>query len=267
MRRVKNAMRVAVMLAASICISGCNVNASNVSEKVKSVSGWQTIKPSSTIVTRTFKVGTFAEFKVSGGFNVTYNIATNSQGTVAVEMPSNYEEYISVKISDNQLKICKINCDKKDLELNKVKVTITAPACREINLSGAVNVKMVGEYSISTPLEADISGASNLSFCELKCNGMDMEVSGASGVKIVNARITSTAEIECSGASNVKINEGKFDTLEADASGASSIKGDNIVATLIDMEASGASSVKMNGRAQQVKKSSSGASSVKFEEK
>lgn len=262
---IKNTLRLAIMLAASICLGGCSVNASSVSDMVKSASGLQTIKPSSTMVTRTFNVGTFAEFKVCGGFNVTYNVAANSSGKVTVEMPSNYEEYISVKNSDNELKIIKINCGNKNLEMNKVKVTISSPACREIDLSGAVNVKMVGEYALSSSLEAEISGASNLTIGDLRCAGMDMEISGASGVKLANANVSSVADIECSGASNVKINGGKFDTLKADASGASSIKGDNIKANLIDMEASGASNVKINGQARQVNKSASGASSTKFE--
>lgn len=262
---IKNTLHLTLLLAASICLGGCNVNASNLSDMVKSASGSQTVKPSSTMVTRTFNVGTFAEFKVCGGFNVTYNVAENSSGKVTVEMPSNYEEYISVKNTDKELKIIKINCGNKNLEMNKVKVTIFAPACREIDLSGAVTVKIVGKYALSSSLEAEISGASNLSISDLRCVGMDMEVSGASGVKIANANITSVADIECSGASNVKISGGKFDTMKADASGASSIKGDNIKANLIDMEASGASNVKINGQARQVNKSASGASSVKFE--
>lgn len=255
-------------ILAGIGTAGCNANASTIAEAAKSTGGWKTIKPSGTTVTRNFNAGQFNECKVCGGFNVTYTASSQGTGNVTVEMPENYEEYISVKSSGGELKIKTQNLDRKNLEMKYVKVSVSAPACKEIDLSGAVTMDITGNYNLGSGLECEVSGASNLTISELKCNGLDIEASGASGVKIGNAKVTSVAELESSGASGIKITgTAKFDTLKAVASGASSIKADNVDATYIEMEASGASNVKIQGRAQKVKKSSSGASSVKFEVK
>lgn len=265
-KRMKKAIWIAVALIAGAMTSGCNANASSISKVVTSAGEWKTIKPSSTTVTRTFNVGKFSECEISGGYNVTYKVSSGDSGTVTVEMPSNYEEYIFVKNIGGELKIKTQNLDKKSLEMKDVTVTISAPACRSIDISGAVTMKTIGDYVFSKDLNAEVSGASNLSITNLKCSGLEIEASGASGVKITNAQVTSVSDLECSGASNIKITGNcKFDTLKADASGASSIKADNVNATYIDMEASGASSVTIKGRAQKVQKSSSGASNVKFE--
>lgn len=266
--RIKNkTIYLVLALLGGTVMAGCNANASTIAEAAKSTGGWKTIKPSGTTVTRNFNTGQFDECKVCGGFNVNYTVSSQASGNIRVEMPENYEEYISVENSGGELKIKTQNLEKKNLEMKYVKVNISAPACREIDLSGAVTMNITGNYALNSGFECDVSGASNMTISDLKCNGLDIEASGASGVKIGNANVTSVAELECSGASSIKISGGKFDTLKADASGASSIKADNVDATYIEMEASGASNVKIQGRAGKVKKSSSGASSVKFEVK
>lgn len=270
--KIKATFFTLLVLILGLNLTGCRATANKIMQWGEDAESWMTLEPSKTLISKDFKFGKFAKVEISNGFHVEYIVdssGTSDKLTVHIEMPSNYAEYIRVNENDDKLEIKTHGLDKirKDLDYKIIKVTLKAPALHEIDLSGASIMNVSNSYILDDDLEIDISGASKLTVADLKCKSLDIDVSGASEVHLSEVISSSATYLECSGASNLKIREGKFDTLKAHASGASSINADNVNANMIDMEASGASSVGMSGQAQQIKKSSSGASSVNFDER
>lgn len=275
--------------AAILCpMTGCIADSSMIANAAKTgVFGKNVIKPSGQTIKRPYKVGSFSKLEISNGFKVTYKVGASATPVVDVTMPSNYEKYISVRNVSGKLDIETKDLGNKQLDTKNVVITIKAPACSSVDLSGAValtvdsgfnagkklgldlsggsSVSFNGALNVAGAFDAEFSGASSVSIPSLDCAWISIESSGASSVNISKAKVTNDARLDVSGASKISITDlSSVRRIEADASGASSIKIDNVKAQSIEAEASGASKINMAGKCGDVKKSESGASKVNF---
>ncbi len=104
-----------------------------------------------------------------------------------------------------------------------------------------------------------VSGASKVNAVNIKNDSFNLDVSGASKVKLQGE--TTNLDAEASGASKVEADNLKAVKVNAHASGASKVL---VFATdSIDADASGASGITFSGNPKTVRKNASGASSVK----
>jgi hypothetical protein len=105
----------------------------------------------------------------------------------------------------------------------------------------------------------DVSGASTGTLTNVKNETLSLDASGASKIKIDGA--AKELIVDLSGASRLDAENLKAENVTVDASGASSAT----VVALNDLnaDASGASTIRYTGEPKNVKKNSSGASSVK----
>lgn len=268
----------------SCSLSGCIV------ERAKATAfGKHSIKPSDQIINRTYDIGNFSKLDISNGFKVNYIIEDSETPVVDITMPINYEGFVSVSNITSTLDISTKD-PKKQIDTRKIIITVKAPACMAITLSGAVDLTVEGDFNpanklemdicgactatfvgslrISGALDTEISGASSLTVSSLECDWTSIEASGGSSVNIPKVRINNDARLDASGASKIYISDiSSVRRIEADASGASSIEISDMKAGAVMAEASGASDIKMVGDCRDFKKSESGASTVNFKAK
>ncbi|AFK03537.1 hypothetical protein Emtol_2401 [Emticicia oligotrophica DSM 17448] len=137
----------------------------------------------------------------------------------------------------------------------EVYVNITMPKLSGVEFSGASKSTVTGFSNDKMSIE--ISGASVANF-SINAAALNLDCSGASSLKVVGNGQTLNADV--SGASNINLFDFKTTTANIEASGASDVK--IFVTGKLMADASGASSIRYKGAAS-VKSSTSGAGSVK----
>lgn len=196
---------------------------------------WGKIQGSGVSKTESREISDFESLDISGALNV--EVTAGSTYQVEVTADDNLLEFIKTEVKGNQLKVYS---NKSFSAKTKVSVKISMP---EIN-------------------GLDVSGASNVDLTEVKSENFDLNVSGASKVKISGESLTVDADV--SGASRIDAENFKAKTVRAEASGASN--GTFSVVEKLVAEASGAANIRYVGEPQEVSKNSSGAGSVKKKE-
>jgi len=211
------------------------------------------VRGSGHIITQNRTVSGFNNIDVSGAIDV--YVKQDSTTSVKVEADDNILEYIEVHTEGSTLAIY----TEGNIRLrpsDKIKVYISNPQYKEIQISGASSVRSENEITSPDVLHLGLSGASE-GRLELNAPKISVNLTGASNANIKGK--TKDFEGGASGASEIRGFDLLSENADVDASGASSIE---IYASVkISGEASGASSVNYKGNAQ-VNVEKSGASSV-----
>ncbi len=211
------------------------------------------VRGSGNIKTENRTASGFNSIDVSGDIDV--YVKQDSVASVKVEADDNILEYIEVHTEGSTLEIYTENGIRLRPS-NKIKVYISNPQYKEIQVSGASSVRCENEITSTDALEVSLSGASD-GRLELNAPKVSVSLTGASNASIKGK--TKDFEGSASGASRISGFDLLSENANVDASGASHIE---IFASVkIDGQASGASSINYKGNAQSnVEKS--GASSV-----
>lgn len=139
-----------------------------------------------------------------------------------------------------------------------LKAEVYMPEMESLEMSGVSKLYSEDEFKVSD-FEAEISGASEIYNLALKGNEAEIEISGASDVKLntnikecrISVSGSSYAEVlgnfsdlraQCSGASSL-VMEGEAKDAKCKCSGTSSIKAGKLNAEVMDAQASGASKI------------------------
>ncbi len=190
-------------------------------------------RDSSPVTKETRNLSPFSKIEASG----TGDLEITCQQAQSVQVSTNQKSMKKVltQVDGDTLKISLAN----NTSPTTLHYVITMPALTDIEVSGALNVK-IGALK-QDDLKLTLSGASNLSVAgEAKL--VEMEASGASRLK-ADKLITRKCDVSLSGASVARIYASEF--VKADASGASNI-------TIL-------------GPAKEIKKTQSGASVIEVE--
>ncbi len=165
---------------------------------------------------------------------------------------------IKVEVKNGVLYIGWENKDRKlRIGNNKLKAYISFKKIDKLNVSGACDVKIVGELT-ADDLKVNLSGASDLEG-KITARNLKIDMSGASDVKING--VASNLKLDLSGACSFKGFDFAANNCIVDASGASDIK--LTVNEELTVDVSGASDVAYKGTGSVTKVKSSGSSSVK----
>lgn len=211
------------------------------------------VRGSGNIVTENRSESGFNNIDVSGAIDV--YIKQDSATSVKVEADDNILEYIQVHTDGSTLEIYTENGIRLRPS-HKIKVYVSNPQYKEIQVSGASSIRCENEISSFDDLNIDLSGASE-GRLELNAPKVSVNLTGASNASIRGK--TKDFEGSASGASEIRGFDLLSENAEVDASGASHIE---IFASVkIEGQSSGASSVNYKGNAQS-SVSKSGASSV-----
>jgi Putative auto-transporter adhesin, head GIN domain len=206
--------------------------------------------------TKNFDVSNFNRLDIGSAFNIN---VTKGPFKVSVKGKEDDIKDVEAKVDNGELSIR--YKDKKSWSMwnnhETVYLTISMPSLRAVDFSGATTSKIAG--FTSKQLSIDLSGASKATF-DISADVVDVECSGASD--LILRGDADQLKVDLSGASELKASEFKVSEAVIEASGASDARVN--VSNKIVANASGASDIKFKGTATNVKKSSSGASSVKY---
>ncbi|MDQ3798178.1 MAG: DUF2807 domain-containing protein [Acidobacteriota bacterium] len=190
------------------------------------------VKGSGNIQIQKREVSDFSSVETGGAINV--DIVAQRDFSVEVEADDNLLERIRTEVRGDTLKIY---TEGSISTRNPIRVRIAMPQIESL----------------------DISGASNGTLTNVKNESLTIDASGASKIRIDGE--TGDLNVDLSGASRLDAENLRAENVTVEASGASSA----IVAALNDLraEASGASNIRYTGEPRNVKKNTSGASSVR----
>lgn len=174
----------------------------------------------------------FTSVKTGGA--ITVDVIAQKDFDVEVEADDNLLQYVKTEIKGDTLKIY---TEGNISTRNQMRVRISMPQIESL----------------------DISGASNANLTDVRNETLQLDASGASKIK-VNGE-TRELIVDLSGASRLDAESLKAENVNVDASGASSAT--VVVLNDLNAEASGASNIRYLGEPKNVKKDTSGASSVK----
>lgn len=171
---------------------------------------------------------------VKAGGAITVDVTAQRDFSVEVEADDNLLKHVKTEVNGNTLKIY---TEGNISTRNPIRVRIAMPQIESF----------------------DVSGASTGSLTNIKNETLSLDASGASKIKIDGE--ARELIVDLSGASRLDAENLRAEDVTVDASGASSAS----VVALNDLnaDASGASTIRYTGEPKNVKKNSSGASSVR----
>ncbi len=176
-------------------------------------------------------VSGFKAVDVGGVFQV--EIVAQKEHSVEIEADDNLLQFIKTDVRNGVLNI---ETSRRLKTSNPLRIRITAPDIEELEVSGAATVAAVN----------------------LKNDGLKVDSSGASKIKVAGE--TAKLVVDVSGATKVDADELTAENVTVEASGASSVRVN--VSGNLRARTSGASSVVYSGNPKDVVKKTSGAGSV-----
>jgi hypothetical protein len=205
--------------------------------------------------TRTFNVSNFNRLDIGSAFTIT---VTKGPFKVTAKGDDDDVNDLEAMVENGELRIR--YKDRKGISLwssrDDVYLNISMPSLRGVDFSGATTTKING--FTSKQMDIELSGASTLTM-ELSADVINVDCSGASDLTLRGD--ADVLKVELSGASDFKATDLKVLDVTVEASGASDAK--VFAQNKIVANASGASDIRFRGPVSNVKKSSSGGSSVK----
>lgn len=216
----------------------------------------KSIQPSDKITSQKHAVDSFESIDVSGAIVVDISFAPTTE--VIIEAPENIHDHIIASVSSGELTLG-MKSSTSIYGDAKIKVHIKTPSLNAAEISGASSVTLNENYK-GASFDLDLSGASSFkggitvasssiemsgaASAEIKGSAkkVDADLSGATNLTSHNFTV-GALDIDLSGASNAELIVKS--SLSVDASGASSFeyKGDP---TILKSEESGASSISKN---------------------
>ncbi len=209
------------------------------------------INGSGNLVKEERSVSTFNSIEAGGAFEII--IVKGDKQSLIIETDDNIIEKVISNVNNGELELStKGNINNP----TKMMVYITMAELKDIDLSGAASLTSESRFE-NDDMDFELSGASS-SELRIKCNKLDVDISGAANINL--SGYVAKLELECSGASNFKAYDLEADEANIDCSGASSVKV-SVTKSLIG-EASGASSITYKGNPSNVDVRTSGASDI-----
>lgn len=230
------------LLILAVTVSSCNL-----------IDG-RRIKGNGKIITKTYDLNNFKSIDGEGAIH--FYLVQDSNYSVKVETDENLMNHLEVKVNDGELEVG--NRDRSWLSPSKeIKVFVSMPVIRSINVSGASSIKTEGKFVQDNEIAIDASGASDGEL-QVRAPKINLDASGASTISISGE--TKDVKGEATGASTIKAFDLKAENVNVEASGASTA---NVFASIsLIADASGASGINYKGNPT-VTSDASGASSVK----
>ncbi len=199
------------------------------------------------------KISSFNEIEVSGAFEVF--LKQGDVEAITVEADENLMPYIRTEVVSGTLII-----ETKDNlfhHMTEMKVYITFKGLREIELSGAVDIRTQNQLNLSD-LKIDVSGASNANL-DIAVQKLELDGSGASKIFFKGSAVN--VEMDLSGASDIFAYDMPAENYKISISGAG--KAEINVQKSISAEISGAGSIKYKGSPATIDQEVSGAGTIK----
>ncbi len=199
------------------------------------------VKGNGNVVTRDRNTtGKFHSVDVSGALSV--YVKQDSGQSVRVEADENLQELIEIHEEGGTLHISPRDNFNLDPSNNAIKIFVTAPQFRSLEVTGASNIYSENRLTSSETLDIQLTGASEARL-DVKAPRVNAGMTGASHITLSGE--TKDLDIEGAGASGIKSFDLKTENTRLDIAGACSAE--VFASVKLDVEASGASEVEYKG--------------------
>lgn len=196
-----------------------------------------TLNAAETVKKEVRRIDSFKNINVGSAF-VVYLSQGNKQA-VTVETEDKYIDKIQTTVKNGTLHIELKNLKERNNRGPKtMNVYITIPEIKNVEATGAVQIKMQTPLKSKETVSFELSGASKLNDLILNCKKFELNLSGASKLSVDLTADEINANV--SGASNLTVS-GTVDVADIDASGASKVDVRNFTCNKGDFNSSGAS--------------------------
>ncbi len=184
--------------------------------------------------------------------------------SVTVTTPKELQEYLSVKVSGDKLKIGRKDSFKSSIKsLSDVTVTVHAPAVTDFEATTSSVITVTAPLKATgSEVEIEVSTAGSVTVPGITCSGIEIDASTAGTVNISGNTSAGFISAEASTGSSVKVGGISGDKVKAESStGASITLSGN--ADKADLSASTGGSVQASGlKAKSISRSSSSGGSI-----
>ena len=234
---------VVVALAVSLGLTGCiNIGCS-----------YKTVQGSGTIISENRDVSSFEKVSVAGAGDIV--LIKSEEESLSIETDDNLVPLIQTSIRGGCLHI---GPDNVNLRPSKsIHYTLKYKKLNAVDCSGAIHVE--GKQIETENFDLNLSGASSVKIEGMKADRLKMGISGAVHVELSGK--VREQKIELSGASNYQAGNLESESARVDVSGASEIT--LWVRKDLNAQLSGASSLRYYGSPEHSQCDTSGASHIK----
>jgi hypothetical protein len=196
---------------------------------------------SGTLTTVSYAYADFSRLAAANACKV--HVVPDTVYSVVVTCDDNIQRYL--RVEKNASDSVRLSLDQGyNYMMVTFKVEVHMPLIASLDLSGASEARVDAGFVSTNPLTVTQSGASYVQLDNVRCWGLDADISGASVLSVVGAAGTET--IVASGASKADLLGCAAATAHASLSGASEVKVD-VGAGNVSVLASGASTLYVRG--------------------
>lgn len=204
----------------------------------------------------------FDEVGIADAFKVIYN--QGAQHSVRIEATEQALKEMTVYVKDHQLRIRK-SVSKPTVSFKNVKVYVTSPDIKKIELAGSGMFAASNPISTSNYLNVDLAGSGEVLLTAVTCHDSDMEIAGSGSIEIGSLKVNNAkADIAGSGYINLGILTCK--TLTVDIAGSGDVNCENINADNVDANIAGSGNVNLKGTIGNLTKDIAGSGNVNVTE-
>lgn len=232
---------------------------------------------------RTVKVGSFTGIYASV-FTVNYSVG--SQKAVKIEAPANLINDVEVSVKDNRLYVRpkKQNHRIRNRSVEKVTITVTAPAVNNFSASAAADINIrtevntgskplnlsassVGDIKMSIGragvINVDASSGGDVKAVFLTGNNINLNASSSGKVKVTRLLANQSLNAQAFSGGDINVDAVKCKkTVNADASSGGDIKITDIETVTINADASSGGDITLEGKALRINRSTSSGGSI-----
>lgn len=208
------------------------------------------------VVTKTLSLNDFTHINLSSNADIKFR--QGEEFTAEAYGNEKAIAFYDINVADG---ILLVN-HKKDHPLNvpSIRLVITAPTLESINVSGAGDIELKDTIEFANDLTINIAGAGDVEINRLKCKNFSLHISGAGDIEAQKIKCKGKADIQISGAGDLKADI-RANDINVAINGAGDADLD-VKCKNINVTTSGAGEVELEGECESLTKHSSGMASI-----
>lgn len=187
----------------------------------------------------------FDKVSVANAFKVIYT--QGDDYNVRIEASEQALKEMTVYVKDGELRIRKaVKKLSPDVVLSNVKVYVTSPDIKLIDLAGSGIFTASQPISVQHDLDVDIAGSGKVLLVALNCRNSQLEIAGSGNIEMGNmGAAVVTADIAGSG--DIKLGSMTCNQFNIDIAGSGDVNCDNINAENVNVDIAGSGDVNLKG--------------------
>ena len=187
----------------------------------------------------------FDQVSVANAFKVIY--AQGDNYSVRIDASEQALKEMTVYVKDGELRIRKaVKKLSPDVVLSNVKVYVTSPDIKLIDLAGSGIFTASQPISVEHDLTMDIAGSGKVLLVAVNCRTSNMEIAGSGNIEIGNLGATDV-KADIAGSGDIRLGAMTCNKFNIDIAGSGDVNCDNINAENVNVDIAGSGDVNLKG--------------------